>query len=1261
MSAFSDNRNDITSISNLDKNMFVDAGAGAGKTTLIVERVLQQLKNGYDPDSIVVITFTNKAANELLDRIIRKIAESIKPDSEETEESKKILKKALNSIEDMNISTIHSFCNKLLSENAFEAGIPVGSVLLDPGEQENMEESYFNSYIESFTKEDWNKLFELSRVSRFKTNSAIKDIYSNICGLQKDIPVICPKTAKKRSEIEQQNKRLVEEFCELVKNGARAIAPGCSDLTEADFIDEEIINVCFRGKRDDDLIIRTINKKYIKDGFPQAKVFDNEQEPISSTKGLPDLNKEITDSFLNTESVEDLKAALVVGINKTIKKEADKISDLSGVDVDEPMFKECLSVKACGLVKELVAYKPEDGVSKELDKLVKNILKTRNTDKPYGFFNANKTHSVDIYDDNTIAVQNLALSKWMDSNLDQLIDNYNMALEEYYQLCVKYALKAREYYWNNKPSNVLSNDDLLNYTYDMFNNNSELLKTISKRYRCFYVDEFQDTDRIQSDFIWKMAADLEDTDKLRDGALFVVGDPKQSIYRFRGAEPEVYFKIKEKMSTLENVILFELHDNYRSNKKIIDWVNNSFKTLDTASKPDPADPMAAPSVKPLISNAGFSYENMNCIKPLTDEPCIQEGGKVLAGVYHVNNGDGWNSSRNKYNSPSGDTEAIIEKYAEDLAKLVANLVDEKYQYKITRYKKSVSKGKVEFFPYTDSIKYSDFLILCRNKKFMDRYIREFSKKGIPVCFDGGMNPSAFTGLNAFVRIFRYLSNKKDYAARIGAIEAIWKCGLFDGEDEAFEKGGLLLNSLAGDTYQLNGYAVADELLNRLSLFIEKNIDLQLNELVSIKTKLQQMVETVISSCNGTMMEMATAFEEYLSSSIEHELSLVPEPNAVRFMNVHKAKGLEGNIVIFVDRRKRRNISFDGGIINGTYYPKYSNWNAIKNEPTETFYLNESLSEEHRLEYVLATRAQQALIFMDIISAPNLFADKEFVYGIDTHEEMTVKEIIDLAENPVTIGNVSYDYNSEKHISGVNAEENSKETEARLSPSRFEKYESAEKDKEIKVEDAAMARPKGKDFGKRMHKMLELLISRWSEKVSGISSSELVHICAVQAVGAELDNADYDVVLASETPFLEKIGEAVVANLESTDSILKDAEEIYTELPFSYSFVQRNDDGSDIPAWMNGEADLVIKKKDGSILLIDYKSDSDEMSHEDAFIEHLTVTYTPQIEEYKKALTRIFSGITVESISSMLISFSQKDESGKFYSEPKIRMRFTPLN
>ncbi|WP_405294268.1 ATP-dependent helicase, partial [Methanobrevibacter sp.] len=82
----------------VEKPLVINAGPGAGKTRVIIERVLHLIENGADPQSILVITFTNKAAEELRERF------------------KKDTKLELNVINQMRISTIHSFCRSILSD-----------------------------------------------------------------------------------------------------------------------------------------------------------------------------------------------------------------------------------------------------------------------------------------------------------------------------------------------------------------------------------------------------------------------------------------------------------------------------------------------------------------------------------------------------------------------------------------------------------------------------------------------------------------------------------------------------------------------------------------------------------------------------------------------------------------------------------------------------------------------------------------------------------------------------------------------------------------------------------------------------------------------------------------------------------------------------------------------------------------------------------------------------------------------------------------
>ena len=87
------------------RELVCSAAAGSGKTAVLVERIIRFLKNGAEPDSFLVITFTNAAASEMREKIRNRLIR---------EKSSPVLRWALDRIDLMQISTIHSFCQQLV-------------------------------------------------------------------------------------------------------------------------------------------------------------------------------------------------------------------------------------------------------------------------------------------------------------------------------------------------------------------------------------------------------------------------------------------------------------------------------------------------------------------------------------------------------------------------------------------------------------------------------------------------------------------------------------------------------------------------------------------------------------------------------------------------------------------------------------------------------------------------------------------------------------------------------------------------------------------------------------------------------------------------------------------------------------------------------------------------------------------------------------------------------------------------------------------
>ncbi|QYF91086.1 exodeoxyribonuclease V subunit beta [Arthrobacter sp. PAMC25284] len=107
----------------LDKTVFVEAGAGSGKTRELVERICALVDSGVELRGIAAITFTEKAAGELRERVRKRLAATA--ESNEARENTGALRAAaLNQLDTAPIGTIHSFAARLISENPVAAGVP---------------------------------------------------------------------------------------------------------------------------------------------------------------------------------------------------------------------------------------------------------------------------------------------------------------------------------------------------------------------------------------------------------------------------------------------------------------------------------------------------------------------------------------------------------------------------------------------------------------------------------------------------------------------------------------------------------------------------------------------------------------------------------------------------------------------------------------------------------------------------------------------------------------------------------------------------------------------------------------------------------------------------------------------------------------------------------------------------------------------------------------------------------------------------------
>lgn len=136
-----------------------------------------------------------------------------------------------------------------------------------------------------------------------------------------------------------------------------------------------------------------------------------------------------------------------------------------------------------------------------------------------------------------------------------------------------------------RASAQLDFDDLIHSARDMLRDHEDVRLALGQRYERVLVDEFQDTDPLQSEIFWRLCGDPGQNPQdwtgftIRPGALFLVGDPKQAIYRFRGADVGAYVQARSAFSAQDAEGLVSISTNFRSCGSILTFVNERFEAI----------------------------------------------------------------------------------------------------------------------------------------------------------------------------------------------------------------------------------------------------------------------------------------------------------------------------------------------------------------------------------------------------------------------------------------------------------------------------------------------------------------------------------------------------------------------------------------------------------------------------------------------------------------------------------------------------------
>ena len=159
------------------KNILVSAAAGSGKTSVLVERIINKIVNEkVDIDKILVVTFTNAAASEMRQRLMDAIYKKIDEDPNDQN-----MQRQLMLINRANISTIHSFCLNVIRNNFFEIGMSSNFRVADETEIEIMKQEVVEDiFEEAYENQEEDFIELLEKYTTYKDDENLKKYVLNI-------------------------------------------------------------------------------------------------------------------------------------------------------------------------------------------------------------------------------------------------------------------------------------------------------------------------------------------------------------------------------------------------------------------------------------------------------------------------------------------------------------------------------------------------------------------------------------------------------------------------------------------------------------------------------------------------------------------------------------------------------------------------------------------------------------------------------------------------------------------------------------------------------------------------------------------------------------------------------------------------------------------------------------------------------------------------------------------------------------------------
>ena len=832
------------------KNILVSAAAGSGKTTVLVERIINLvLHEGADIDRFLITTFTKAAASEMKQRLEAAIRKEMKKPGAD----RRHLANQLRKLPMASIGTFHSFASDVIRQYFYltdlEPGFGIGDEVQMSILKNRALDEVFNRRYEEDTPEFKEFILRYSGAKGdggFKEN--ILDTYRNLMS--------------------------IPDYMEWARSKA--------DLLNSDSPMIRLKAFSFLGDE-------------VKGALHTAACCYRQAAMTLNPERMPENYRIAMENADSIDSLWNAACERLTGDEETIKK---ALTELAGLTAS-------IKLKSQAFKKEGIEDEDKEAFEAKRKKGKAGIDTARallETD-----FELADRDMKEVYADTLYYIG--------------LVEEFAETFRE---------MKARE--------KAVDFDDIMHLALDILSTGNAA-DELREKFDYIFIDEYQDSNYLQEVIVSRIA---------REDNLFMVGDVKQCIYKFRLAEPELFVdKAERYRNDSRNSILISLNRNYRSKKNVTEPINDVFSRV----------------------MEGYDSEaRLNC----------------TAGDEHA----GFPARLHIINRDKLEEDAPGKDDAE--ARVIADIIKERLGQTIFDSKKNIERP----------LMLRDFAVIARSNRTVENIERYLINEGIAAYGEGSGKYFETVEVGVFLNLLRIIVNMRQDIPLISAMKSVvfgFRAGelaqiriegrqgsyhsavmeyLDKGSDEGIkQKIGNMLDTVAlwketsrtvpleelmeailydtGYYEYCSGLPMGNQRISNLRLIVDKAAD----------------YEKISHGGLFGFLKYIEAMKD--SGQTEAEAKIIGEQeNVVRVMSVHKSKGLEFPVVILANAsgkitgkgsRHRINIHRKFGI----GLPKVNTENhwhrrTFLQKLIENRLREEALEEEIRILYVALTRAKDGL-------------------------------------------------------------------------------------------------------------------------------------------------------------------------------------------------------------------------------------------------------------------------------------------------------------